>query len=282
MAQKECLTFPWIYLHTWVWEEKKRREKAKHHHSKYQLEGQSTHPPQLIRLSLFSLTATCSVTVHFPCHFLFLSCLTCICCASLHFSFHPSVSMVSVLWTFYNTICSHYHHHHYPARLLDCRAVTKLLHPCLSLASLWMVPQLWFTFFISASTVPRQVVFGRPRFCHPSGVLWIVTLVMELTSLHSMCLISNIASWWWWSPYLLDGSVLRGHSWRWFLAKRCVGFSQGLSCERTTAWHSHARSSASTLIHTEGSTIRCSGRASAMMLYCDDLQNAFRPTHYVT
>ena len=79
------------------YEKKKKREKAKHHHSKYQLEGQSTHPPQLIRLSLFSLTATCSVTVHFPCHFLFLSCLTCICCASLHFSFHPSVSMVSVL-----------------------------------------------------------------------------------------------------------------------------------------------------------------------------------------
>ena len=43
---------------------------------------------------------------------------------------------------------------------LEFRATTKLLHPCLSLASLWMVPQLWFMLFISASTVLCQVVFG--------------------------------------------------------------------------------------------------------------------------
>ena len=36
--------------------------------------------------------------------------------------------------------------------------------PCLSLASLLMVPQLWYMLFISASTVLRQVVFGQPRF----------------------------------------------------------------------------------------------------------------------
>ena len=41
---------------------------------------------------------------------------------------------------------SHHHHHHYPSRQLAYRTATKLSHPCLSLASLWMVPQLWFMF----------------------------------------------------------------------------------------------------------------------------------------
>ena len=77
--------------------------------------------------------------------------------------------------------------HHYPSRQLVHRTATKLFHPCLSLASLWMVPQLWLIFFISASTVLRQVVFGRSRFRFPSGVQWIATLVMELASLHSTC-----------------------------------------------------------------------------------------------
>ena len=36
--------------------------------------------------------------------------------------------------------------HHHPLRQLEYRAATKLLHPCLSRASLWMVPQLWFSF----------------------------------------------------------------------------------------------------------------------------------------
>ena len=81
----------------------------------------------------------------------------------------------------------HHHHHHHPSRLLVYRAATKLLHPGLSLASLWMVPQLWFMLFISASTVLRQVVFSRPCFCFPSGVQWIATLVMELSSLCSLC-----------------------------------------------------------------------------------------------
>ena len=70
---------------------------------------------------------------------------------------------------------------------LAYRATTKLLHPCLSLASLWEVPQLWFMFFISASTVFHQVVFGLPCFHFPSGVQWIATLVMELASLCSTC-----------------------------------------------------------------------------------------------
>ena len=74
---------------------------------------------------------------------------------------------------------------------------------------------------------------------------------------------SAIASWWWWSPYPLDGTVLRGHIWRWFSTKRCIGFSWGLSGERMTAWQGHAWSSATTLIHTEGSTVCSSARASA-------------------
>ena len=79
------------------------------------------------------------------------------------------------------------HHRHYPSRQLEYRAATKILYPCLSLASLWRVPQLWFMFFISDSTVLLQVVFGRPCFLFPSGVQWIATLVMELTSLRSKC-----------------------------------------------------------------------------------------------
>ena len=76
-------------------------------------------------------------------------------------------------------------HPHYPSRQLAYRAATKLLRPCLSLASLWMVPQLWFIFFISTSAVLHRLVFGRPRFRVPSGVRWIATLVMELASLRS-------------------------------------------------------------------------------------------------
>ena len=55
----------------------------------------------------------------------------------------------------------HHHHHSYPSRQLAYRAATKLLHPCLSLAKLWVVSQLWFIFVVSASTGPRHVVFGR-------------------------------------------------------------------------------------------------------------------------
>ena len=77
--------------------------------------------------------------------------------------------------------------HYYPPRVLAYRAAVKLPHPCLSLADLWFVPQVWFVFFISASTVLHQVVFGRPRFHFPSGVQWIATLVMELASLCSTC-----------------------------------------------------------------------------------------------
>ena len=74
---------------------------------------------------------------------------------------------------------------------------------------------------------------------------------------------SAIAFWWWWSPYPLAGTVLRGHGWRWFLARKYMGFSLGLWYERTTAWQGHVWSSAGTLIHREEMTIRNSGTAAA-------------------
>ena len=52
---------------------------------------------------------------------------------------------------------------------------------------------------------------------------------------------SAITSWCWWSLYLLAGAMLRGHGWRWFLAKRCFGFFWDLSCEKTTACQGRAR-----------------------------------------
>ena len=82
---------------------------------------------------------------------------------------------------------NHHHHHHYPSRRLANRAATKLLHLCLPPVSLWIVHQLWFMFFISASTVLHQVVFSRQRVRFPSGFQWIAVLVMELASLRSMC-----------------------------------------------------------------------------------------------
>ena len=53
------------------------------------------------------------------------------------------------------------------------------------------VPQLRFMFFISASTVLCQVVFGRAYFRFHSGVQWNATLVMELASLRSTCTIQR-------------------------------------------------------------------------------------------
>ena len=77
-----------------------------------------------------------------------------------------------------------HHHHYYLSSLRAYTAAMKPLHPCLSVASLWMEPQLCF---ISTSTVLQQVIFGRQRFHFHSGVQWIATLVMELASLHSIC-----------------------------------------------------------------------------------------------
>ena len=49
------------------------------------------------------------------------------------------------------------HHHHHPSRQLVYKAAMKLLHPYLSLAILWMVPQLWFMFFISALGLTKEL-----------------------------------------------------------------------------------------------------------------------------
>ena len=49
------------------------------------------------------------------------------------------------------TLFIHYSLLH-PSPQLAYRAATKFFHPCLLLASLWMVPQVWFMFFISASS----------------------------------------------------------------------------------------------------------------------------------
>ena len=88
--------------------------------------------------------------------------------------------------TFRSLVHSFVHYH--PSRQTAYRAATKLPRPCLSLASLWMVPHLWFMLFIfSASTVLRQVVFGRLRFRFPSGVQRIAALLMELASFRSTC-----------------------------------------------------------------------------------------------
>ena len=111
---------------------------------------------------------------------------------------------------FLKTVTQIYHHHHYPSHQLACRATTQLLHPCLSPANFWMVPQP-FMVFISASTVFHQVVFGRPRFRFPSGVRWITTLVMELESLHSTRQIKRHRSLVMMvSIYPLAGTMLRG------------------------------------------------------------------------
>ena len=86
------------------------------------------------------------------------------------------LSKLMWIWQLFMSCVSHqtvcrciecFHHPHYPSCLLAYSEVTKLLHPCLSLASLWMVPQLWFM-FISASIVLHQVVFDWPCFCFPS------------------------------------------------------------------------------------------------------------------
>ena len=110
------------------------------------------------------------------------------------------------------------------------RAATKLLHPCLSLANLWMVPQLRVMLVISAATVLRLVAFGRPRFRFPSGVQRIATMVMELASLRSTCPIQrhrflvmmvSVSSCWhrakW--PWL---EMVFGQKMRWSFLRRVV------------------------------------------------------------
>lgn len=53
---------------------------------------------------------------------------------------------------------------------LSYRAVTRVFHPCLSLAHFWSVSKLLSCLFISVYTVRRQETLGYPFFHFPSGV----------------------------------------------------------------------------------------------------------------
>lgn len=66
-----------------------------------------------------------------------------------------------------------------PVMPLAYRAVTKDLHSFPSLVIFSTVPQVFFHFIISASTVLRHVFLGLPLFLFPSGVQCRATLVME-------------------------------------------------------------------------------------------------------
>ena len=56
-----------------------------------------------------------------------------------------------------------------PDMPLACRAATKVLHFCLSLAIFSTVPQMLFMVLISPSTVRLHVFFALPRLRFPSG-----------------------------------------------------------------------------------------------------------------
>ena len=167
-----------------------------------------------------------------------------------------------------NGMGHYHHHHHYLSQQLDSRAVTKLLHPRPSLASLWVVPQLWFMFFILLPQFFAKLSSVDHTSTFPPGSSGLQLWWQNWHPCTARAQSSAIISWSWRSSYSLAGTVLRGHGSRQFLAKRCVGFSWGLLCERTTAWQGHVRSSGSVLIHTEQLTIHSSGRASAQSWCC--------------
>jgi len=66
-----------------------------------------------------------------------------------------------------------------PGMPLACRAATKVLHFCLSLAIFSIVPQELFIDFSSHPTVRLHVFFGLRRLHFPSGVQCSAVLVME-------------------------------------------------------------------------------------------------------
>ena len=165
--------------------------------------------------------------------------------------------------------------HRYPSCQSTYRAATKFLHPYLSLASLWMVPQLCFIFCISLCTILCQFVFGQPRFRFPSAVQRIVTLVMELVFLRSTCpiychrflvMMVSMSSWWHRAKRSRLEMILgRKMSWVYLrlvwrddsLARSCSIIRQHSDPYRriddTQLWQSFS-----------------------LMLYCDSLQTAFR------
>ena len=66
-----------------------------------------------------------------------------------------------------------------------CRAATKVIHCCRSLASLSRVAQKWLRSFISPSIVRLKVCLGLSRFLLPFGVHRSATFGMESLSILS-------------------------------------------------------------------------------------------------
>ena len=70
---------------------------------------------------------------------------------------------------------------------LACRAATKVLYFCLSLAIFSTVPQVFFVVFISPSTEHLHVFFGLSCLRFPSGVQCCAVLLMEFLSFLITC-----------------------------------------------------------------------------------------------
>ena len=101
--------------------------------------------------------------------------------------------------------------------------------PSCASSSSFPLPQ----FFARLSSVDHSVAF-------PLGSSGLQLWWWSLRPCAARAQSSAITSWWWWSPYCLACTVLRGHSW--VLARRCVGLSWGLSCERATSWQGYVQS----------------------------------------
>ena len=115
---------------------------------------------------------------------------------------------------------------YYPSCQLVHRAATKLLHPYL-----WPAPG-WCPSCGSCSLFPLPQFFPWLSSVDHASAFPLGSSGLQLWwwSWHpcaARAQSSAISSWWWWSPYPLAGTVLRGHGWRWFLARKCIGFSWG-------------------------------------------------------
>ena len=81
-----------------------------------------------------------------------------------------------------------------------CRAATKVLHFCLSLAIFSTVSHVLFMVFISPPTGRLHVFIGLPRLRFPSGVQCSAVLVMDFLSflitcpIHFQRLLNNIVA----------------------------------------------------------------------------------------
>ena len=90
-----------------------------------------------------------------------------------------------------------------PLCLSAFRAATKFLHVILSLASCWVVHQLWPGSLSSTSAVPYPVVLGHILLPFPSGVQWNACGKRALIKFHelfwlnlvSLCVFSILRSY---------------------------------------------------------------------------------------